>query len=69
MINYMLPSLFLELVIVHHVPMKVLKQKNILEKFIINAEAHLDSRQISAMEPFDLTVFAKKVHHRFSFGF
>ena len=40
--------------------MKVLKQKNTLEKFITNAEAYLEPRQISTIELFGLTVFAKK---------
>ena len=49
--------------------MKVLKQKNTLKKFITNAEAHLEPRQISTTELFDLIIFAKKLHHRFSIGF
>ena len=49
--------------------MKVLKQKNILEKFITNAEAYLEPCQISKMELLGLTIFAKKFHHRFSIGF
>ena len=49
--------------------MKVLKQKNILEKFITNAEAYLESCQISKMEILGLTIFAKKLHHRFPIGF
>ena len=49
--------------------MKVLKQKNTLEKFITNAEVYLEPHQISRMELFGLTVFAKKLHHRFSTGF
>ena len=40
--------------------MKVLKKKNTLEKFITNAETYLEPRQISTMELFDLTVFAKR---------
>ena len=49
--------------------MKVLKQKNTLEKFIINAETYIEPRQISTMDLFGLTVFAKKSHYRFSVGF
>ena len=49
--------------------MKVLKQKNILEKFTTNAEAYLESCQISKMEILGLTIFAKKLHHRFPIGF
>ena len=49
--------------------MKVLKQKNILEKFITNAEAHLEPCQISKMELFGITIFAKNHHHRFLTGF
>ena len=40
--------------------MKVLKQKNTSEKYITNAEAHLEPHQKSTMELFVLTVFAKK---------
>ena len=39
--------------------MQVLKQKNTLEKFIANAEANLEPRQVYTMELFGLTVFAK----------
>ena len=39
--------------------MKVLKQKNTLEKFITNVEAYLEPPQISTMELFGLTIFAK----------
>ena len=39
--------------------MKVLKQKNTLEKFITNAEAYIKCHQISTMELFGLAVFAK----------
>ena len=39
--------------------MKVLKQKNTLDKFITNAEAYLEPRQISTMELFGLTIFTK----------
>ena len=58
--------------------MKVLKQKNTLGKFITNAEAYLfitnaeaylKPSEISKMELFGLTVFAKKLHHRFSIWF
>ena len=49
--------------------MKVMKQKNPLGKFITNAEAYLEPLQISKMELFGLTVFAKKLHHRFSIWF
>ena len=49
--------------------MKVLKQKNTLEKFITNAEAYIECHQISTMELFGLAVFAKKFYHRFSIGF
>ena len=34
--------------------MKVSKQKNTLEIFITNAETHLEPREISTMERFDL---------------
>ena len=37
--------------------------------FITNAEAYLKPSEISKMELFGLTVFAKKLHHRFSIGF
>ena len=40
--------------------------KNTVEKFIINAEAYLEPCQMSTMELFGVTVFAKKLHHRFS---
>ena len=53
----------------YHLPMQVMKQKNPLEKFITNAEAYLKPLQISTMELFGLTVFAKKLHLRFSIGF
>ena len=49
--------------------MKVLKQMNTLEKFMTNAETYLEPCQISKMKLFGLTIFAKKVHHRFSIGF
>ena len=39
--------------------MKVLKQKNTLEKFV-TTEAYLEPQQISTMELSGLTVFAKK---------
>ena len=53
----------------HHLRLKVLKPKDTLEKFITNAEAYLEPCQISRMEFFGLTIFAKKLHHRFSIGF
>ena len=40
--------------------MKMLKQKNTLEKYITNAEMYLEPCQKSTMEIFVLTVFAKK---------
>ena len=43
----------------YHLPMQVLKQKNTLEKFMANAEANLEPRQVSTMELYGLTVFAK----------
>ena len=49
--------------------MNVLKQRSALEKFINNAGTYLEPRQISTMELFGLTIFAKKLHHRFSIGF
>ena len=49
--------------------MNVLKQKNTLDKFITNAETYLEPRRISTMELFGLTIFANKLHHRFSIGF
>ena len=67
MINHMLPSLFLELVVIY--AMKVMKQKNPLEKFITNAKAYSEPLQISTMELFGSTVFAKTLHHRFAIGF
>ena len=39
----------------HHLPIKVLKQKYNLEKFIPNAEAYLDPCKISTMELFGTT--------------
>ena len=53
----------------HYLPMKVLKQKNNLEKFISNAETYLEPPQMSKMELLGLTIFDKKLHHRFSIGF
>ena len=64
MINHMLPSLPS-----FHLPMKVLEQKNTSQKFITNAETCLEPCQISTMELFGLTVFGKKLHHRFLVGF
>ena len=49
--------------------MKMLKQKNTLEKFVTNAETYLEPHQISKMELFRLTIFVKNLHHRFSIGF
>ena len=49
--------------------MKVLKQKNTLEKFLTNAEVYLELRQISTMEFFGLIIFVKKLHRRFLIGF
>ena len=60
-INHLVLSLFLELVIIYP---WVLKQKNTLEKFIINAEMYLKPCQISTMELFGLTVSANDVYHR-----
>ena len=48
--------------------MKGLKQKNTSEKFITKAETYLELCQISKMELFGLTIFAKKLHHKFSIG-
>ena len=42
--------------------------KKTLEKFITNAEAYLRPRQISTMELFVLTVFAKKSIISFRLG-
>ena len=56
-INRMLPTLFLKLVIIY--PSKCWNRRP-LGKFITNAEAHLEPRQISAMEVFVLNVFARK---------
>ena len=39
--------------------MKVLKQNNTLEKFVTNAETHLEPREISTMELFGLTISPK----------
>ena len=44
----------------HHLPMKMLKQKKTLEKFITNAETYLEPRQIFTMELFDLNYFRLK---------
>ena len=41
----------------HHLPMKVMKQKNTLRKFITNAETYLEPRRISTMELFGLHSF------------
>ena len=49
--------------------MKVLKQKNTLEKSITNGETYLEPCEISKMDLFGLTIFAKKFYHRFSIGF
>ena len=49
--------------------MKMLKQKNILEKFIANAEAYLEACPISKMELFGLTIFAKTLNHKLSIWF
>ena len=49
--------------------MKVIKQKNPLEKFITNAEVYLEPLQIPTMELFGLPIFAKKLYDRFSIGF
>ena len=49
--------------------MKVLKQKNALEKFISNAETYLEPHQISKIELFGVTILAKKLHHRYWIGF
>ena len=49
--------------------MKILKQKNTLEKFMTNAETYLEPRQIFKLELLGWTIFAKKFHHRFSIGF
>ena len=48
--------------------LKVLKQKNTLEKSITNLEAYLEPRQISAMELFVVTVFARKSIIDFGLG-
>ena len=39
--------------------MKVLKQNNTLEKFVTNAETHLEPHEISTMELFGLTISSK----------
>ena len=44
--------LFLELVTDDHLLMKVLKQKNALDKFITNVEAYLELSQIYVMKLF-----------------
>ena len=66
MINHMLPSLIFGLVIIY--PWKLWK-KNTLGKLITNAGTYLEPRQIYTIELFGLTIFAKKLHHRFSIGF
>ena len=58
----------------HQLPMKVLKQKNPLHKFVTNAEAYLEPSQIYTMKLFcenssRLNFFDKNLHHRFSPGF
>ena len=57
MINHVLLVLTFGLVIIW--PMKVLKQNNTLEKFVTNAETHLEPREISTMELFGLTISPK----------
>ena len=52
-----------------HVPIKVLKQKNTLERFITTAVAYLEPRQISMMKTFGLTTFTKKSIIDFRLGF
>ena len=49
--------------------MKMLKQKNILEKFITNVEAYLEPCPISKMELFGITIFAKGLNHKLSIWF
>ena len=48
--------------------MKVLKQKNTLEKFITNADTYLEPREISTMELFGLIVSTKKFIIDFRLG-
>ena len=66
LINHVLPSLIFGLVIIY--PWKCWNRRA-LQKFITNAETYLEPRQISTMELFGWTIFAKKFHHRFSIEF